>query len=147
MSSKSDRLGGASEIAAAQAQRLRRLRALVCGYQIDAAEAGGVSADTWSRMETAQARLDCVALARWAAAYEVPAEYVITGRLYGLSDELLRLVARAEEAAAPANGPVGGPRGPMDTAAPTMATGAGKSGAPRSRGRLRRVASQPAERS
>lgn len=92
----SDLRGGASELAAAQARRLRRLRALITHYQVDAAVAAGVSPDAWSRMELGTARIDIVALARFCQSYAVPAEYVVTGRLTGLSDEFLRLVALAE---------------------------------------------------
>lgn len=101
MTRKSDVSETASAIAAGQAERLRRLRRLLTAYQADAGDAAGVSKDAWSRMEIGTTRVDCVALARFAAAYDVPAEYVVTGRLAGMREDLIRRVTMAEAAEAP----------------------------------------------
>lgn len=97
MGTRSDTSEAATKLAAAQAARLRRLRQLITAWQVEAADAAGVSKDSWSRMELGQARIDAVALGRFAMHYGVPAEYVITGRLHGLPDGLLRRVTLAEE--------------------------------------------------
>jgi transcriptional regulator with XRE-family HTH domain len=92
----SDTSKAASDIRAAQQQRLTRLRQIMEPVQADAARRAGVSGHAWSRMETGKATVDPVALARWCNAHGIPAEYVITGRLDGLSEAVKRLVIRAE---------------------------------------------------
>lgn len=101
MGLKSDSGPAATAMAADQATRLRRLRRLVTAWQVEAAEAAGVSKDSWSRMELGQARVDAVALGRFALRYGVPAEYVVTGRLHGFPDDMLRRVTLAEAEAEP----------------------------------------------
>ena len=122
----SDKSKTASEVRAAQQLRLARLRQIMEPVQADAARRAGVSVHAWSRMETGKATVDPVALARWCAAHDIPAEYVITGRLDGLSEAVKRLVVRAEQEAELQLA------GPQNTSAP--ATPLPK----RSRGRPRR---------
>ena len=122
----SDKSKTASEVRAAQQQRLGRLRQIMEPVQADAARRAGVSVHAWSRMETGKATVDPVALARWCAAHDIPAEYVITGRLDGLPDAVKRLVIYAEREAETQSA------GPQNTSAP--ATPPPK----RSRGRPRR---------
>jgi len=93
----SDTSQAASDIRAAQQQRLTRLRQIMEPVQADAARRAGVSVHAWSRMETGRSTVDPVALARWCGAHAIPAEYVITGHLDGLPDRVKRLVIRAEQ--------------------------------------------------
>lgn len=95
----SDKSHTASEVRAAQQRRLTRLRQIIEPVQADAARRAGVSVHAWSRMETGKATVDPVALARWCTAHDIPAEYVITGRLDGLPDPVKRLVIWAEREA------------------------------------------------
>lgn len=124
MARHSDQSLAATEIRAAQARRLRRLRSIVQPVQIDAARPAGVSAFSWNRMEKNEAEISAVALARWAQAHDLPTEYVLTGRLDGLKDPLIRLIlaAEAEEEAAPAEpvslAPARRSGAPPDSAAP-----------------------------
>ena len=74
-----------------------RLRRAVARNQAYAARAAGVSPDAWNRMETGNKRIDALPLARFAAAYKVPAEYVISGRLAAnFEDHVARVIAAFE---------------------------------------------------
>jgi transcriptional regulator with XRE-family HTH domain len=86
----------ASRIRAAQQERLARLRQIMEPVQADAARRAGVSFHAWSRMETGKSTVDAVALARWCEAHNLPADYVILGRLDGLPDPVKRAVIAAE---------------------------------------------------
>jgi transcriptional regulator with XRE-family HTH domain len=104
----SDRSPEAAEIADGQRIRLRRLREVLTPYQAEAARAAGVSNDSWNNMELGRSRISIVALARFCAAFGrpyggLPTEYVTTGRLSGLPDNLVRqiLELEKEEAAGP----------------------------------------------
>lgn len=140
MTRKSDLSAAASAMARDQAARLRRLRRLATGYQADAAEAAGVSKDAWSRMELGQARMDAVALGRFALSYDVPAEYVITGRIAGFRDELLRRVVAAERLEKPPAPPPG-----ADAAAASAGTAAHTGPARRSTRRKAGILGRPAK--
>jgi transcriptional regulator with XRE-family HTH domain len=94
--------------------------------QADAARRAGVSVHAWSRMETGKATVDPVALARWCNAHDIPAEYVITGRLDGLPDAVKRLVIWSEREAE------------MQSAAPLGTSAPASPPLKRSRGRPRR---------
>lgn len=96
MAKFSDNSDAAGRIRAAQQARLRRLREAVEPVQADAARRAGVSVHTWSRMEIGRTTVDPIALARWCQAHDLPADYVIMGRLDGLPDSLKRLLVLAE---------------------------------------------------
>jgi len=85
-----------SRIADEQRIRLVRLRKALTPSQSDAARAGGVTRDAWHRMELGRNRINAVALAKFGAAYELPTEYVISGRVVGLPEPLARLILAAE---------------------------------------------------
>jgi transcriptional regulator with XRE-family HTH domain len=70
----------------------------VTPVQADAARAAGVSVFSWNRYEKGGTKVDAVALAKFCDAFDVAAEYVITGKLTGQPDPLLRLLAAAEAA-------------------------------------------------
>lgn len=139
MPRKSDPSPEAQRFADAQAVRLRRLRRIVTAYQADAAEVAQISQDAWSRMELGVARIDPVALGRFAAHYGVTADYVITGRLTGLPEPVLRRVM-ASEAADPL---AQAPEAQVATADPSLAGGA--SAGRRARRGRRRADSPPGE--
>lgn len=96
MVAHADRSTTATQIRAAQQERLARLRQIMEPVQADAARRAGVSVHAWSRMETGKSTVDPVALARWCEAHDLPADYVILGRLDGLPDALKRLMIAAE---------------------------------------------------
>lgn len=98
MPKRSDTTSAASEIENAQRRRLRVLRRLATDYQVDAAEAAGVSEHSWGRMERGPTAVDPVALARFCAAYGLPAEYVITGGLSGFDRTQMARVLELEAA-------------------------------------------------
>lgn len=84
-----------------QGQRLTRLRARLGFDQNDAAKLGMIDRDAWGRMERGTAKINPIALHRFIAAVTatgagVTAEYVITGRLVGLDDDLIRELLEAE---------------------------------------------------
>lgn len=89
MPRQSDQSPAASTIRAAQAARLRQLREVLTPVQADAAREAGVSVFSWNRMETCNTDINAVALARFCAAYKVPAEYVVTGSYMGMPDAIL----------------------------------------------------------
>lgn len=98
MARKSDESAEASTIMARQSERLRRLRRLLGLRQPAAAEAAGITRDSWGRMERGEQRVDMVALAKFCASQDIPAGYVVTGDYAGLHPVLLRDIIRAEEA-------------------------------------------------
>jgi transcriptional regulator with XRE-family HTH domain len=95
----------ATAMAAQQAERLRRLRSAVAKSQAAAARAAGVSKDAWNRMELGTYRINALALARFGQTYDIPTEYVISGRLIGLPEHLNRVVAALEARDAAAGPP------------------------------------------
>ena len=101
MAEHSDTGPEASRIAREQQERLRRLRSIVAPVQVEAARAAGVTKDVWNRMELGRTRVDPIALARFCAAYDLPAGYVVTGHFAGLPDGVIRRLVQleAEEAA------------------------------------------------
>lgn len=103
MAEHSDRSPEATKLAHAQALRLRRFRSTLTPIQADAARAAGVGKDVWNRMELGETRINAVALARFCDAYEVPTEYVMTGRFTGLEESLVRalVLLESEEAGGP----------------------------------------------
>jgi transcriptional regulator with XRE-family HTH domain len=104
MATKSGDSPAASRMMVEQSRRLVRLRQLVGLKQVDAAASAQVTKDSWGRAERAEIRIDAVALARFLAAYNLPAGYVITGSYEGLPPELLRDIIRAEAEDAAAEG-------------------------------------------
>jgi transcriptional regulator with XRE-family HTH domain len=112
-----DQTPEASAIKAAQKARLRALREILDPVQSNAARRSGVSVPSWNRMEVGDTEVSAVALARFCAAYGVPAEWVITGGLAGLRPEIVLVLARehpeliagaGESSAGPSNpSPVG----------------------------------------
>ncbi|MBU6190687.1 MAG: helix-turn-helix domain-containing protein [Betaproteobacteria bacterium] len=120
--SDADKTPEATEMQRAQARRLRRLREHLSESQIAAAGEAGVSKDAWNRMETGEHKISPLALARYGAAHDIAVEYVISGRLVGLPEPLMRVIAAVEarEEALRGSSPVG-------TAAPSRPTTAGKS--------------------
>jgi transcriptional regulator with XRE-family HTH domain len=80
----------ASRLKALQSARLKALRELVEPYKKDAAEVAGVSEHSWGRYEANdKSGINPLALAAFALAYKVPAEWVLTGRLTGMPDDLI----------------------------------------------------------
>lgn len=98
MARKSDGSAEASAIMARQSERLKRLRRLIGLRQPAAAEAAGITRDSWGRMERAEQRVDTVALAKFCLSQGVPSGYVVTGDYAGLDPSLLRDIIKAEEA-------------------------------------------------
>lgn len=148
MPRKSDRSPEAERLALAQAVRLRRLRRILTAYQADAAEVAQISQDAWSRMELGVARIDSVALGRFAAHCGVTADYVITGRLTGLPEPVLRRVMASEAAdpLAQAPEPPALPEEPLEVPPPSPpAGGAGASAGRRARKGRRRASTLPGE--
>jgi len=84
----------ASRLKALQGARLKALRELVEPYQKDAAEVAGVSQFSWGRYEAGKSELNPLALATFALSYRVPAEWVLTGRLTGMPDDLIAKLYR-----------------------------------------------------
>ncbi|WP_424140407.1 helix-turn-helix domain-containing protein [Roseomonas chloroacetimidivorans] len=74
---------------ALQAARLKALRELIEPYQKDAADVAGVSDFSWGRYESGKSEINPIALATFALAYKVPTEWVLTGRLTGMPDDLI----------------------------------------------------------
>lgn len=103
----------------AQSTRLARLRRLVGMQKGDAADVAGVSRFSWYRMEEGKARIDAVALARFLAYRNLPAEYVISGGFLGLPPDLVRDLVRDEEHEAAAAA--------VSSEAPPVTSRAGKS--------------------
>ena len=96
MPAYSDDSPEATALAARQAERLRRLRSATAKSQAAAARAAGVSKDAWNRMETGIYRINALALSRFGEAFDIPTEYVISGRLAGLPEHLSRVIAAIE---------------------------------------------------
>jgi transcriptional regulator with XRE-family HTH domain len=96
MPRRSDSSDTAASMLRDQATRLARLRQLLGMKQIDAAEAAGVTRDSWGRMERGDTRIDVIALARFLAQTEAGAGYVICGTFEGLPNDLVRDLIRAE---------------------------------------------------
>ena len=115
----------AASVRKAQQVRLRRLRESVEPVQANAARRAGVSVHSWSRMETGLSSVDIVALARWCESYNLPADYVVTGRLDGLPDAVKRQLILAETAlaAAATSGAVQGPPSQRRRGRPRRDTG------------------------
>lgn len=83
----------ATWLAERQARRLRALREVIEPIQADAGRPAGVSQSAWYRMENGISRVDPIALARFCAAYGVPAGWVISGDPAGLPPLILRALA------------------------------------------------------
>lgn len=111
MASRSDADSGpeATAMREAQSARLKRLRTCISRSQAAAAREAGVSKDAWNRMENGEHKISPLALARYGAAHGIATEYVISGKLIGLPDELMRVIAAVEarEAAARDTVPTG----------------------------------------
>lgn len=84
----------ASRIKDLQARRLTALREMLEPFKKDAAESAGVSEHSWGRYEQGESGIDPIALATFCLKYKVPAEWVITGRLFGMPDDLIQKIYR-----------------------------------------------------
>jgi transcriptional regulator with XRE-family HTH domain len=93
---KPDMTPAVSKVRNEQAARLTRLRELLDLGVGQAAEYAGVSRHSWKRMETGEANIDAVALARFLREAKLPAEYVVTGGYAGLPDALVKALVAAE---------------------------------------------------
>lgn len=98
VSNRPDTSPAASQVRDQQAKRLTRLRERLQLSVQDAADLAGVSRHAWSRMEKGVSNLDGVAVARFAGANGLGAEYIITGGLVGLPEALVRELVQVEAA-------------------------------------------------
>lgn len=97
MSRYSDTTPDAARIAQEQAYRLRLLRELSGLTVAAAAKRAHITRFSWYRMETAQTRLDPVALCYFLLSNrDLCADYVITGELSGLRGDLARDLVQRE---------------------------------------------------
>lgn len=92
MPQTSDGSPSATEITQQQKARLRFIREFKEPVQANAARRADVSVESWNRMEVGATEIKAVALAKFCLSYDVPAEWVITGRLEGLSADALEAV-------------------------------------------------------
>jgi transcriptional regulator with XRE-family HTH domain len=84
-----------SDLKSLQAARLKALRELLTAFRRDVAEAVGVSEHSWGRYEAGKSEINPIALANFALFYDVPVEWVLTGRLTGMPDDLIRKIVSA----------------------------------------------------
>ncbi len=97
----SDESMTAAQIVAAQAARLRRLREQLGLQQVDAAALAKVTRFAWRRMEAGEKRIDAVSLHRFLGYRNITADYVISGKLSGLPEDLIEELARRSASAPP----------------------------------------------
>jgi transcriptional regulator with XRE-family HTH domain len=74
----------------AQGARLRHVRRALGLTQTAAADIAGVSIFKWHRMELGHHPIDPLALQIFCEAHKIGADYVITAKLSGLSEDLAR---------------------------------------------------------
>lgn len=79
-----------------QGGRLRRLREAMRMTQVQLGRAADLSHHKVSRMEKGETPIIAPYLLRIGRALNVSTEYVVTGRLAGLPDEIARLMAAVE---------------------------------------------------